>query len=417
MRRKTEAGQVLALTAIGLVALMGFVGLGIDMGVLRYERRLQQTAADAAAIAGANNLSYGGVTTGAQNAAIANGFTDNSGNGGTCTASGPHAPPSSATPGWTEVTVCNGPSTGPHAGNANYVEAWVTVVQPTFFMKVVGINSEAITARAVATNLSGGVGSGCLYTLGNSSTDINFTGNANVTAPQCGIVDDGGMSVTGNISVNAGSIGVAGGYSHTGNVSVTPTPVTGIPAASDPLAYLTPPTAGGCVANPNLVGNGTATLNPGNYCNGISATGNWTLTFNPGVYILSGGFGGGFTGNVTLSGTGVTFYISSGSVSLTGNTTYNFSAPTSGPLEGILFWQAKADSDAATFTGNSSSVLTGALYFPGAQVTTTGNSASSIYLIVVAQSLSWTGNTALTLNANYAGLTNGSPIKNAVLVE
>jgi uncharacterized membrane protein len=44
----------LYITAAALVVLMGFMGLGLDMGVLRYEKRLQQSAADAAAIAGAN---------------------------------------------------------------------------------------------------------------------------------------------------------------------------------------------------------------------------------------------------------------------------------------------------------------------------------------------------------------------------
>src|ERR1700757_2496708 len=86
MKRKSEAGQALAFTAVGLVVLLGFVGLGIDMGMMRYQKRLQQTAADSAAIAGATNLTYGGVQTGGQNAATANAFTDASGNDATaCT--------------------------------------------------------------------------------------------------------------------------------------------------------------------------------------------------------------------------------------------------------------------------------------------------------------------------------------------
>ncbi|MGA8677435.1 MAG: pilus assembly protein TadG-related protein [Candidatus Acidiferrales bacterium] len=411
MTRKSESGQVLVFAALALVVLTGFAGLAIDMGVLRYQKRLQQSAADAAAIAGASNLvpTPSGVSAGAQNASAKNGFTD-TGGGQTsaCTASG-------ATVGTVCVQVNNPPLSGPHTNNANYVEVLVAVVQPTYFMRILGINSEAITARAVATNLSGGPGSGCVYALGQSNTDIDFTGNDSVLGPQCGIVDDGGMKVSGNVTVTAASIGVAGAYSASGNVSVTPTPVTGIPAAADPLAYLTPPTAGACVANPNLSGNGTVTLNPGNYCNGISITGNYNVTFSSGVYILGSGFAP--TGNITLSGTGVTFYVTSGAISLTGNTTYNFSAPTSGALEGILFWQAKTDTSAANFTGNSSSSLEGALYFPGAQVNTTGNSSSALYTIVVAQSFAWTGNSSLALNANYNGLTNGSPIKSATLVE
>src|SRR5215467_7473270 len=77
MRPKKEAGQALILTAVGLVVLLGFTGLGVDMGVLRYQKRLQQTAADAAAIAGATNLTpYTGVQAGAQGASASNNFTD-----------------------------------------------------------------------------------------------------------------------------------------------------------------------------------------------------------------------------------------------------------------------------------------------------------------------------------------------------
>ncbi len=58
MRRNSEAGQALAITIVVMVALIGFAGLGVDMGMLRYEKRLQQSAADAAAIAGANDVAF-----------------------------------------------------------------------------------------------------------------------------------------------------------------------------------------------------------------------------------------------------------------------------------------------------------------------------------------------------------------------
>src|SRR6266852_2302733 len=167
MTRNNEKGQALAFTALAVTLLMGFAGLAVDMGVLRYQRRLQQTAADAAAIAGASNLAYGGVVTGAQNASATNGFTDNSG-GTTCT-NNPGAL------GCITVAVsdpASGPTTGPHTGNPKYVEVFVTAVQPTFFMKALGVSSRTVTARAVATNVSGGAGSGCLYTVGSPKSSI-----------------------------------------------------------------------------------------------------------------------------------------------------------------------------------------------------------------------------------------------------
>src|SRR5215469_6949639 len=91
MRRRKQAGQALVFAAVGLTVLLGFAGLAVDMGVLRYEKRLQQTAADAAAVAGASNLASasGGWLQGAQAAATANGYTDNAGgSASSCTASG-----------------------------------------------------------------------------------------------------------------------------------------------------------------------------------------------------------------------------------------------------------------------------------------------------------------------------------------
>src|SRR5271157_4037301 len=106
-KRNQEAGNILLLTALSLTVLMGFVGLAVDMGMLRYDKRLQQTAADAAAIAGANNLAYSGWQAGGQSAAVANGFTDSSGNNlASCTG---------AAIGTVCVEIDSPPVDGPHA--------------------------------------------------------------------------------------------------------------------------------------------------------------------------------------------------------------------------------------------------------------------------------------------------------------
>src|ERR1019366_1085327 len=170
MKRNREAGQALifAVLALGLL-LMGFVGLGIDVGYLRYEKRLQQAAADSAAIAGASDLGYGGHSAALAAAAAASatsGFSDNTGAKNTpCGTSAPI--------GCVTVTVNNGPASGPHSGvatSADYVEVYVAATYSTFFMRVLGIPNATVTARAVATNLSSGINNGCLFTLGNPSS-------------------------------------------------------------------------------------------------------------------------------------------------------------------------------------------------------------------------------------------------------
>src|ERR1700745_1799427 len=109
MRSKNQSGQALVGTAVAMVVLCGFAGLAIDMGTLRYQKRLQQTAADSGALAGASNLEFAsGVATGAQNASAQNGYTDNAGGQvSSCTAAG-------AAIGTTCVQVNNPPLSGPH---------------------------------------------------------------------------------------------------------------------------------------------------------------------------------------------------------------------------------------------------------------------------------------------------------------
>ena len=176
----------------------------------------------------------------------------------------------------------------------------------------------------------------------------------------------------------------------------------------------------------SIIGNNTTTLQPGLYVGGISITGNANVTFSPGTYVLAGG-GLSITGNSTIAGAGVTFYNTSSSsfaykpINITGNETGSLSAPTSGPLAGILFFQdrsvANTPANASEVVGNSSTTFDGALYFPTTGLTWLGNSSASGYLIVVADTVTVTGNSTMTLGANYAALANGSPIKSSALYE
>jgi Putative Flp pilus-assembly TadE/G-like len=461
MTRNREAGQTLAFVAVGLVALMGFAGLAVDMGALRYDKRVEQTAADAAAIAGASNLAYGGVLAGALAASASNGFSAASAGTG-CP---PPAP--AAAVGSVAVTVNNPPCSGPHNGNSDYVEVYVSEVQPTFFMRVFGANSETITARAVATNVSSGPGSGCLYTVGTSGDGILMNGtNETINGPPCGIVDNASLLVNGsNDSIKAGSIGVSGSVTENGTVTTSPTPVTGMPAGADPLAYLnsSAPSPASCSGSTSVTINGThsarQTIPAGDYCGGIIINGtntvtvgagvfsgitingngnnvtlspgtyggitidgsNANVTFNSGLYIINGGSGFVDNGsNLSLSGTGVAFYATAGAgpVTLNGSDlTANLSAPTSGTDVGMLFWQAPGDSNTITFNGNTSTSLDGIVYAPSAQVTINGQNGVTAYFVVVAKSLLMNGNSTLNLDNDASGFTGGSPIKNATLVE
>src|SRR5579862_8001280 len=266
MSHRKQSGQVLAGFAVTLVVLLGFAGLAIDMGTLRYDKRLQQTAADAAAIAGAQNLQFAvingnaagtGVGTGAQTAATQNGFTDGGGSSLTNCAPGAAIGTTCVQVDWPPQSVTFNGATynGPHAGDVKYVEVLVAKVQPTFFMTIFGVNSEPVVARAVATNISGGTNTTCLTTLGpptNAIVGIDPTGNGKLLAPNCGIADDGNLDTTGNsYTVQGNSIAVSGNClgSHCGYPDVQCTsypngqcpPLHGAPATQDPMKGLVAP--------------------------------------------------------------------------------------------------------------------------------------------------------------------------------
>jgi uncharacterized membrane protein len=143
-----QAGQAFVFSAFLSTALLGFMGLGIDVAQLRVVQRKAQSAADSAAIAGSGELLYEDVTTAAQTDAALNGFTNGSGRA--------------------TVTVNDPLLTGPHIGNAKYVEVIVAQNQPTFFMKAFGITFEPVSARAVATQTSGPA---CVFALDTTASN------------------------------------------------------------------------------------------------------------------------------------------------------------------------------------------------------------------------------------------------------
>jgi hypothetical protein len=394
------------------------------MGVLRYKKRIQQTAADSAAIAGADDIRYNagsGITGAAKGASGTNGFTDGVNN--------------------VTVTVNRGPSTGPHLGNQNYVEVFVAAVHPTYFMRIFGVNNETVTARAVATLIGeNGTAPGCIFTLGLPGTGVGVTtnGTPTVQAPTCGIEDNGNFTTAGKkINITAGSIGVVGTDKNSGGGTVTCSgstancPVTGIPPTGDPLSFVAPP-CNPCTGGSALTISSNQTVSPGTYSS-ISITGG-IVDFLPGTYIITGNFT--VNGNAQIcnstntncsgmpgsANAGVTFYITNGgSLTINGTSTSQLSAPNSGTYAGMLFYQDPNDTSLAKLDGTGTSYFQGGLYFPHAELDFGGTSftnATAAYTIIVADDLKFNGTATVQINSNYSALPGGvSIIENAALVE
>jgi Flp pilus assembly protein TadG len=397
-KRNRESGYGLVFAAFGLVVLLGAAGMSVDFGYLRYQRRLLQSAADSAALAGAAELGAG---LGTAQAVIAakddsqlNGFQDGTGN----------------------ITVTATPTS--INGNANTMQVQVQNIYPTFFMRIFGAAMRNVTVSTVATAQYLG-GRGCIYAL-TGGAGINVTGTVNVR--NCNVISN--QNITGGGSITAASVGAHGRSS----VVSTPAAINGILQTGDPLSYLPAQGTAGCAITIDYDytqnGNGPRTLSPGKYCSitfegpkGGHPAFSQNVRFNPGTYVISTG-GLTFSGTGTITGNGVTFYVGGGPVSFSNTQQIQLKASTNAPYAGVLLFQSAGNGSTATINGSGGSYLQGALYFPNATLTMNGagNSGTSQYLLLVAKTLNL--HTNITTTSNYISLPNQySPVRTAALIE
>jgi hypothetical protein len=378
--RNSERGQLLPIFALLLVVIAGMAVLAVDVGYWRYQQRLAQTAADAAAIAGADELKYPGLAdsvTAAKNDAAANGFTDD--NGVTV-----------------RVTVTLPPATGTYAGNANAVQVVVAAKQPLFFGGAFGLAPQWISATATSLLSTSPT---CVYALSGGAQAIQANGAANMTATTCGFSSNGGFVVPGS-TVQAALIGyVIGPYAYNGQSYPQAQP-TLIAANADPCptipgcAYLkaNPPNSGVCLnANPAYAQ--TITFQPGRYCTMLNDNqGANVMTFAPGVYEFDNGMN---VYGATINGSGVTFYNGGGTLVIQ-SPNLSLSAPTTGNTAGVVIYQNPADTGIFDQKSAKTSIL-GLMYFPTATVQNDG--AQNTWSFVVASILNVFGG-SITVPAN-----------------
>ena len=371
------SGQILVLASIAMVVLLGFSALAVDVGLLYSTRRRMQTAADAAAIAGATALRDGqDYTKAADDVSSFNGFTNSQNN--------------------VAVTVSEPTLPSPYPSGVTYVEIDITQSVPTYFLRVLGYKSMNVGVRAVSGAVAGPA---CIYALDPThSNTFSLTGNSSVTS-QCGVIDDStsssGLSLTGNITLKATSIGVVGSsFSKSGNITISPQPVVNLAALTDPLsgrAQSAAPSVGSCTQQSGVAGSksysgniGTLTVPTGVYNGGISVSGNVTsVTFSAGNY----------GNNVNFNGNGGSLVFNPGqyqnggsgdSITLNGNTATTFNAGT------YTFCGA------VDIIGNSTVTLQPGKYFGGIKITGNANVTFSPGTYILAGGgLTVTGNSTL----------------------
>ncbi len=411
--RRGRRGQIITVAALFFPILLAFMGLSLDAGLLFHTKRRMQAAADAGAMGGARELWRGNnalVTSAAKNDTGLNSFNDKN----------------------ATITVNNPPASGPHAGDAGFVEVIISQPVPTYFMRIINQQSETVKARAVAGIVT--AADGCVLALDPSMRGALTVQGTSILNADCGVMVD--SNDTRAIVANGGAciyggpngIGVSGDYVANGSANcLYPSPAVDVPRAMDPLAYMTPPAVPvSPVFSDTKITGGVAILSPGQYDNGITITGG-VVTFLPGVYILNGG-GLQISGSPVVTGLGVMFYNTSvsggkgkgtwGTFNINGTATVNFKAPFTGSYAGVLFWDDKNAPNLPpgnVINGNSLSGFEGALYMPSTSLTYSGTSDTSNWTMLIADAITVSGNA--TVSSNYSLSPVPVPTRKSTLVE
>jgi len=395
---KDPSGGVLVYTALGMMVLIGAAGLAIDMGSWYSTRRSVQSAADAAALAGALEVSRGSDwATVVSKAEYDSGLNQ-------------HSTTAGAT-----ITINNPPDSGPYTGDNNAVEAVVQQTVPAFLSRVISDDSIVVAARSVATVFSG---DNCAYVMDpTANAALAIQGTATVSL-DCGVYvnssSTNAVNQTGSSCLTATAIKTPGGAS---GDCLNPTPVENAASQNDPFSYLSPPSVGSCDYTTLVNVTSPTTLDPGVYCGGLTIQDD--VTFNPGEYVIEGQ-GLQIQGSSRVTGSEVSFLLSSAvtgydppgpttaqSVYIAGSTDVELSAPASGYYKGLLFYQDPASNPnlQIVLQGGTNMELEGVIYAPNNHLSWAGGSNSADgWQVIVSDTLTFTGNSDLNGAPTDAGV-------------
>jgi Flp pilus assembly protein TadG len=363
--RRDESGVTAILTALMMVMIFGFVGLGLDGAVWYTNHNQMQVIVDSAALGAAKMQSNSSnttamITAAAKNDAVINGLSTSTGD--TISAS-----------------VGSSPAT---------VTVTMTRVMPTFFS---ALFLSPPTISATATAFPGNNVQVCILVLENPGTQTLLVNSGNtLTMPTCQIdvaSTSSGAAMFDSSLPNVAGVCIAGTATLNGNtVNNLVDPCT---VATDPFANTIPaPSIGTCINATNYAG--TVNLSPGTYCGGGSNfNGSGTVTLAAGTYVFNGAYWN-INSGWTLNGTGVTIYLvnTSSYIQIGSGVTVNLSAPTSGSYANVLMFEPNGLSAGSGFTINGSSsghLLQGLIYLPSRDLTfnSTANVSSDGMTLVV----------------------------------
>jgi len=418
--RSGERGVAAVLFALFLVAILSSASLAVDLGSARQLDRRVQSAADASALAAAQELPLrlDGTDAGIARAEAA-----------AYAARNLHGPSAVATPvpcpvGAGDValnTACftSGPSSivvetpyavgGQPLAARHFIAVSICEDTPTWFAATIGLRSPRICERAVARRYQAALsyGRGLVTVDPQACPGLTVDGAAEVR-----IVSEGGVFVDATCE---GSVTAAGSawtlaaatLSTAGALQVScdpskcmptlPPPLTGQPPIGDPLQGLPePPEPPEPAAAASCVQTATeeVTCTPGRYPTGgahrFGSSSTKRLVLSPGIHWFPDGVDFGnlhvrvAEGTDPETGAGVLVFSDAGPVDVGGNGRVELgTGPTAGTWKGVGVYSGRGNASLVKITGNTGMAI-GSIYVPDGPLEIGGSSRWDITGMVVA---------------------------------
>jgi len=435
--RNRRRGSVIVYTAIVMFVIVGFVGLAIDWGYMTWTAQKLQTTADAAALAGAQQVWWS--QTDARTAAVLLGSKNEA--GGKLVQLNPNA-----------INDANGDviighydltaqtftaTTNRQITNAVKVIARRTNGSlggplPLLFGPIFNKKNADVARYGIAVAIGGPAENSVIalnstdpksfYIYGNGYMDLG-DGAAQVDSSSLS-----GATFQGtNLTFLAGQVNMVGAWDEKGNPELNPVDLNPHePYVADPLALVPAPVPGSPMTPQQINPSGPAltTYEPGYYPKGLDLQDGDKVFLNPGVYILENGNPNkaslpafAINGHAELTGYGVMIYIKFGSVIHNGTGDVHLTPPDSGVYKDIQFFQARDNTQPAQFngtglfTGESTDTdhSSGTMYFPAAKVTVGGT--GDMYIdSIVADKIEVSGDGHKYITRGYAGRQGGDVV-------
>lgn len=380
---RARGGNVAVVVGLSTPAIATLVFGAVDVASVINDRGRMQSIADAAALAGARNLSV------AMRDSSAEGFAQ--------------AMATSMIGEWQNapaLTVSVETTSLDEGGKA--IKVVLDARRGSLFGDLLPPGGWQYAVESVATSVASTPL--CILTTNEQLTDSFLVGGSSqIRAPECLLHSNNNVKVNGLVDARQ----TQAVRSATGNI--TPDPITDVPAIPDPFADRTSPAMLPCLGKLKNavfhVTKGTHTLPAGKHCGLVEIAGTANVVLAPGEHYFQIG-AVVVRDSARLTGSDVVMIFDTTSfMNLLHDSVVNISGRESGPYTGFAVMTARGN--VRTFTIDSTHVerLDGVIYVPDATLRILGRSdvaRQSDWTVIVAKSLRLSGSPRLYLNADYA---------------